>query len=727
MFNVGRYDPNEEKRKRTTISASSKAKRRKRPRKGATNMMGAKPTETKLELVNNEDHGSESDSSSSVPTSSDESKYLQNQSTLRVIAPKAPEITKNRNIGMADEGFDDFDVDTELLDTNINVTEEVDNDALDNSERNEVELPQEIKTALHMSSLPIEEAAKAWDLAPFLIENLKRDGYKQFFPIQSLVIPDVIASERHSHIRARDVCVSAPTGSGKTLGFVLPVLNALSKRQVRRLRALIILPSRDLASQVYQVFERYTHGSDLRVGLAIGQSDFKAEQIALSVGSPDLSDMEDLGTVRHRYALNENDLDLALEAFPGFTNAEAPPNYELQIPKGGRSAVDVLVCTPGRLVDHLDRTPGFTLQHLRFCVIDEADRLVNQSYHNWIGRVIASANAASVDAWHEMASNGSGDGRSSLKLSQDGNSFVIDPITWRRGGADGDASSFSNNGMGINSISASVCRPAQLRKLLFSATLTKDPQKLASLGLVNPKHYDAHHLGSGKGSSQKYSMPSALSEYTVECTAEQKPLVLLALLLDKLQHESSERNLVAVFTSSLDSTHRLVRLLQLLWSAADLGDPSSVTEFSSALNQIQRTQLMKRCTDTDGDVSVVICSDGMSRGMDIPTVSAVINYDVPSFAKTYVHRCGRTARAGKQGIAISVLKGGQVKQFQRMRKLIEDPARVKEKVVNKDLVRNAFNHYRACVKALRTVIQAEEDGEISTTDTIPASFIPVNR
>jgi ATP-dependent RNA helicase DDX51/DBP6 len=329
MFNVGRYDPNEEKRKRTTISASSKAKRRKRPRKGATNMMGAKPTETKLELVNNEDHGSESDSSSSVPTSSDESKYLQNQSTLRVIAPKAPEITKNRNIGMADEGFDDFDVDTELLDTNINVTEEVDNDALDNSERNEVELPQEIKTALHMSSLPIEEAAKAWDLAPFLIENLKRDGYKQFFPIQSLVIPDVIASERHSHIRARDVCVSAPTGSGKTLGFVLPVLNALSKRQVRRLRALIILPSRDLASQVYQVFERYTHGSDLRVGLAIGQSDFKAEQIALSVGSPDLSDMEDLGTVRHRYALNENDLDLALEAFPGFTNAEAPPNYEL--------------------------------------------------------------------------------------------------------------------------------------------------------------------------------------------------------------------------------------------------------------------------------------------------------------------------------------------------------------------------------------------------------------
>ena len=268
MFNVGRYDPNDEKRKRTAISASSKEKRRKRQRKETNNNTetklqlvhntDAKQTERKLHLSHN-DHGSESDSSSSVPTSSDESEDLEKQSTLRVIAPKAIAVTKNRNTGMTDEGFDDFDVDTELLDTNINDIEEVDNYAQESSERIEVELPPEIKTALRMSSLPIEEAAKAWDLAPFLIENLKRDGYKQFFPIQSLVIPDVIASERHSHIRARDVCVSAMTGSGKTLGFVIPVLNALSNRQVRRLRALVILPSRDLASQVYQVFERYSN------------------------------------------------------------------------------------------------------------------------------------------------------------------------------------------------------------------------------------------------------------------------------------------------------------------------------------------------------------------------------------------------------------------------------------------------------------------------------------
>jgi len=224
-------------------------------------------------------------------------------------------------------------------------------------------------------------------------------------------------------------------------------------------------------------------------------------------------------------------------------------------------------------------------------------------------------------------------------------------------------------------------------------------------------------------------MPAALSEYTVECTAEQKPLVLLALLLDHLQSNhgtdvSTERKIVAVFTSSIDSTHRLVRLLQLLWSAAGFGDPSSVAEFSSSLNQSQRTKLIKQCTDANGNVSVVVCSDGMSRGMDIASVSAVINYDVPSFAKTYVHRCGRTARAEKKGMAISVLKGGQVKQFQRMRNLIDSPGRVKEMVINKDLVRKAVKQYRACVKALGAVIQAEEDGDFATTDSVPLTFIP---
>ncbi|CAN0354438.1 unnamed protein product, partial [Scytosiphon promiscuus] len=96
---------------------------------------------------------------------------------------------------------------------------------------------------------------------------------------QVRVVPDIVATERHSHVQSRDICVSAPTGSGKTLVFVLGVLQALIRRRVVRLRALVLLPSRDLAMQVHTVFKRYAEGTGLKVGLAIGQTNFLEEQL----------------------------------------------------------------------------------------------------------------------------------------------------------------------------------------------------------------------------------------------------------------------------------------------------------------------------------------------------------------------------------------------------------------------------------------------------------------
>jgi ATP-dependent RNA helicase DDX51/DBP6 len=291
MFQVGRYDPRDDDRsagrkKGTGPSKSSsrsskpnrkrplqsdfgggksvnrvrnEASRRKSSDEAASFLKTEAPIQERAPLSKEEEEeetrAMESDSSSSVPSSSDESdsdddenteRSKIEQSTLRVIAQESkPSIKAKGFVGLSDEAFDDFDVDNELLDSNVNFQDISGGD--DKSEiRDDSDVPDEIRTALHMSSLPIEEAAAAWDLAPFLIANLKRDGYESFFPIQSLVIPDVITSERHAHIRARDVCVAAPTGSGKTLAFVLPVLNALSKRKVRRLRALVVLPSRDL-------------------------------------------------------------------------------------------------------------------------------------------------------------------------------------------------------------------------------------------------------------------------------------------------------------------------------------------------------------------------------------------------------------------------------------------------------------------------------------------------
>jgi ATP-dependent RNA helicase DDX51/DBP6 len=383
------------------------------------------------------------------------------------------------------------------------------------------------------------------------------------------------------------------------------------------------------------------------------------------------------------------------------------------IPADGWSNVDILVCTPGRLMDHLDNTRGFTLQHLRFLVVDEADRLLSQSYHKWIDRVMASSNEASIRAWKSMK-----EGKlPPRRLSPDEFSVVLEPITWRRGGVSGDSTDRFNTNEA--SAVAKVCQPIQLRKFLVSATLTRDPQKLGPLRLVNPKHFNVHQL---HGEINKYSMPASLDEFIVECTAEQKPLILLSLLRERLEAKRDGKSMIVIFTASLDSTHRLARLLQLLWGALKFGS-DAVGEFSSALNQQDRAFLMKRCNDPKDNLSIVVCSDGMSRGMDLDFVDTVINYDVPTLAKTYVHRCGRTARASRKGEAISLLKGGQVGLFHRMRSLVQASDRVQTIALKKNLVANASPTYRLCIQALREVLDAEANGEIGHRASV-ADYIP---
>ena len=710
---------------------------------------------------------------------------LQLSTTLRVIAPSQPVSNdarrRDKNTkgeSAEDEAIDDFDADYyDIIESGSSTQQQPTKEG--NKKNNTVKQHHDIAAtrAIKLSQLSISEVAssKHWNLPQFLVRNLLESSYTNFFPIQCMVIPDVIESERNAHLRgARDVCCHAPTGSGKTLAFVLPLLTALynensssssggqqsspsgGARGLRKLRALVVLPGRDLAKQVHNVFVRYAKGSHIKIGLAVGggkkRSDLLNERRSLVVETYHESYSEgrdDNGTfvrrknggivessaAKCRHEFDPTSLNAALDAFDGTTRKD---NGMLIYPKmGGQSAVDILVCTPGRLIDHLDSTPGFTLQHLRFLVIDEADRLVNQPYQNWVGRVLEASNASSRCNVSEYV-------KSPLQLAPDEMTYIIDPITHRNVGS---GSTLAKSTMGekesseLGLVSGMFGRPVPLRKLLFSATLTQDPQKLARLGLGNPKHYDANFLKrhnvdmednekknmneSNTVKAGRYFVPEGLSESMVECTAEQKPLVLLALLLDEEKNHSGVNdftdsvNLSIVFTSSVDSTHRLARLLQLLWEAGGHGPSSAVAEFSSSINTKQRAAILRKCRSSDSKqkVQVLVCSDGMSRGMDLPSVSAVINYDVPAFAKTYIHRCGRTARAGRQGQAISVLKGGQVNKFRKMRSLI-DGGQVKEGRVNKTLIKGTLPVYKACVKALKQVLEAEENDELLPSDIL---------
>lgn len=805
MFHVGRFDPSAEERKakRAKVPKKASTKDGDRKRKEASGKddgdvpskkepQSASPA-SNVDGIDSKkrpkDDGNSSSSvpsssgsdSSSVPSSSDEedddddngmseNNPLQLTTTLKVIAPSQPISDGARNRSRKrgpdeDEAIDDFDADFDIIES-----------ATYRRSSAEPQHDASATQALRLSRLPIADVAssKHWGLPPFLVKNLEADSYENFFPIQCMVIPDVIESERNAHLRgARDVCCHAPTGSGKTLAFVLPLLTALynetpekdvGARGLRRLRALVVLPGRDLAKQVYDVFVRYAKGSHIKVGLAVGggkkRADLINERRSLVVGTYNEASSEardndgsfirrkngglvESAAARSRHSFDPTSIFSALEAYDGTLRKD---NGMHASPKmGGRSAVDILIATPGRLIDHLDSTPGFTLQHLRFLVIDEADRLVNQPYQNWVGRVLEASNSSS------RCNDISEYVKSPLQLAPDGMTFVIDPITHRSAGGGQMATTTSGDKDNANSegglVSGMFGRPVPLRKMLFSATLTQDPQKLARLGLVNPKHFDANFLKRTARMEEnadaenthyepdaragRYFVPEGLSESMVECTAEQKPLVLLALLLDEEKNyadtmsgkdDRDSVNLCIVFTSSVDSTHRLARLLQLLWEAGGYGPSSAVAEFSSSINAKQRAAILRRCrsSDTKKRVSVLVCSDGMSRGMDLPSVSAVVNYDVPSYAKTYVHRCGRTARAGRKGKAINVLKGGQVHKFRRMRGLI-DGGLVKETGVKKDLLKGILPTYKVCVKALKRVIEAEEDEELLPSDPLDLS------
>ncbi|XP_048564061.1 DEAD-box ATP-dependent RNA helicase 1-like [Triticum urartu] len=166
-------------------------------------------------------------------------------------------------------------------------------------------------------------------LDPRLAEALQRMGIESFFLVQVSTWLETIGPGAFQ----RDICINSPTGSGKTLAYALPIVQALSTRKVRCLRALVVLPTRDLALQVKEVFDAIAPVMGLTVASAIGQSSIADE----------ISDL----IKKSKQELYPSLDDEYIEMEP-------------------QTKVDILVATPGRLMDHINMTKGFSLEHLQY-------------------------------------------------------------------------------------------------------------------------------------------------------------------------------------------------------------------------------------------------------------------------------------------------------------------------------------------------------------------------
>ncbi|KAK4234825.1 P-loop containing nucleoside triphosphate hydrolase protein [Achaetomium macrosporum] len=332
-----------------------------------------------------------------------------------------------------------------------------------------------------------------------LCEACERLGYKRPTPIQEQSIPLALQD--------RDIIGIAETGSGKTAAFALPILQALLDKP-QPLFALVLAPTRELAAQIAQAFEALGSLISLRCALILGGLDMVQQAIAL-------------GKKPH-----------------------------------------VVVATPGRLLDHLEKTKGFSLRNLRYLVMDEADRLLDMDFGPILEKILK---------------------------------FL----------------------------------PRERRTFLFSATMSSKVESLQRASLRDPLKVTI--------SSSKYQTVSTLVQNYLFVPHIHKDTYLIYLC-----NEFAGQTII-IFTRTVLETQRIAILLRTLgMSAIPLHGGLSQAARLGALNKFRA-----------GSRDILVATDVAARGLDIPNVDCVLNFDLPQDSKTYVHRVGRTARAGKSGHAIS--------------------------------------------------------------------------
>ncbi len=352
-----------------------------------------------------------------------------------------------------------------------------------------------------------------------ILDAVRAKGYTTPSPIQAQAIPAILSG--------RDVMAAAQTGTGKTAGFTLPLLEILSKgqpAQANRARALVLTPTRELAAQVEESVKTYGNKLPLRSAVVFGGVKINPQMMAL------------------------------------------------------RKGVDILVATPGRLLDLCGQN-AVRFDQLEVLVLDEADRMLDMGFINDIKKI--------------------------LRLL-----------------------------------------PAKRQNLMFSATFSEDIRALAK-GLV----HDPVEISV----SPRNTTAASVTQRIHPVDKKRKPELLAELIDDKGWSQ------VLVFTRTKHGANKLAAFLdsQAIPAAAIHGNKS----------QGARTRALKEFKS--GKVQVLVATDIAARGLDIDQLPHVVNFDLPNVPEDYVHRIGRTGRAGASGEALSLVSADEATQLFDIERLIK--------------------------------------------------------
>jgi ATP-dependent RNA helicase DDX51/DBP6 len=333
---------------------------------------------------------------------------------------------------------------------------------------------------------------------------------------------------------------------------------------------------------------------------------------------------------------------------------------------GDSAKADIVITTGGRLVEHLFYTENFDLKSLKFLVIDEADHAMSQVHNDWYNHLMQH-----IGIINELQSNRLSY-RDLLNLVKDDGSIKIP------------------------------------QKLLFSATLSQDPEKISAFNLFQPKLFttsdnqeDLIKYQERKMKEEqrgnfigKYTTPADLKEFFCITEYKLKPLCLFGLV------KKNGWKKFLCFTNTVETSHRLSFVLQTL-----LGKELIIEELSSLLSVKIRKRVLQRFSDSE--VNGIVCTDALARGIDVPNIQAVISYDMPKHLKNYIHRIGRTARAGNIGTSVTLIAPDQIKMFENLIKTANKKSVDEMKPDRQFEEANALNFANAQQK-LRTALELEE-------------------